>query len=271
MNNNKKKTMLRHPAYYILTHKHILLRVISVDLKTRYAGSFLGLGWAFILPLITMAIYAVVYLVIFQIRVPGLSPLGYVLLMFSGLVPFLMTGETLAAGVSSIIKSKSVLSNTVFPIDLIAIQIIVTSQITMIVGLLIILPVSWLNGNLGWQVVLLPMIWLLHILALIGLVWILSLLNIVFRDLQNLINPIILILMILSPIAYTPEMVPDNLKIIVYANPFAYYIVAYQKILVLNQIPGIYHMILLFFMSVGLFYAGGMFFSYSKRYMIDHV
>jgi len=99
MKDSKIKS-LRHPAYYILTHREILFRVIAVDLKTRYAGSFLGLGWAFILPLITMAIYAVVYLVIFQIRVPGLSALGYVLLMFSGLVPFLMTGETLATGVS---------------------------------------------------------------------------------------------------------------------------------------------------------------------------
>ena len=262
---------LRHPAHNILSHRDILFRVISTDLKTRYAGSFLGLGWAFILPLIIIVIYAVVYLVIFKVKVPGLSTVGYVLLIFSGLIPFLMTGEALATGVSSIIANKSVLNNTIFPVDLIAPKIVITSQITMAVGMLIVLIGSWFNGSFGWQMFLLPVIWLLHILALIGLIWILSLLNIIFRDLQNMISPIIMIMMILSPIAYTPEMVPAQLKFLIYANPFAYYIVAYQKVLVLDQAFSVLHFILLFFMSVGLFLVGGLFFSSAKEYLIDYV
>ena len=51
--------------------------------------------------------------------------------IFSGLVPYLMTAEALVAGVTSVIANKSVLSNTVFPIDLTPVKAVLTSQATM--------------------------------------------------------------------------------------------------------------------------------------------
>src|SRR5215813_12523636 len=107
-----------YSAKFLLTHHKLLWRVSLNELKSRYAGSIIGLGWALVFPLLLMSIYAVTYLVIFQVRVPSLSPLQYVLLIFCGLVPFLMTSEALSYGVSSVMANKSVLSNTVFPIDL---------------------------------------------------------------------------------------------------------------------------------------------------------
>lgn len=266
-----KNTSLHHAAFYLLSHREILFRVMSTDLRTRYAGSILGLGWAFILPLIIMVIYSLVYLVIFKVRVPGMSESSYVLLMFAGLIPFIMSSDALSAGVSSVIANKSVLSNTVFPIELVAPKIVIMSQTSMIVGLIIAVIGSLFTGSFGWQILLLPVVWLLHILALIGLIWILSLLNIVFRDLQNLISPGIMMMMILSPIAYTAEMVPAQLRILIYANPFAYYVIAYQKILALGQVCSVLHLLSLFFMSVGIFIAGGLFFSRAKEHWIDYV
>src|SRR5260370_23455236 len=86
---------------YLRSHRHILLRVTRNELVARYAGSVLGVGWALLTPLVMMAIYAVVYLVIFRVQVPGLTPGQYVLFIFAGLVPFLMTSEALGSGVGS--------------------------------------------------------------------------------------------------------------------------------------------------------------------------
>ena len=70
---------------------------------------------------------------------PGSSAWEYVIFIFSGLVPYLMTAEALVTGVTSVIANKSVLNNTVFPIDLAPVKAVLTSQATMLVGMTVTL------------------------------------------------------------------------------------------------------------------------------------
>jgi lipopolysaccharide transport system permease protein len=213
----------------------------------------------------------VVYLLIFRVHVAGLSSARYVLFIFSGLVPFLMTSEAISYGVVSVVASKAVLSNTVFPIDLAPPKAVLLSQVTMLVGVVVILVASVFTRALPWTFVLLPVLWGLQLLALTGLLWILSLINLVFRDLPNLTNLLLMMIMVLSPIAYTPDMVPASLKPILVLNPMAYFIVAYQDVMILGRLPGPGNMLFVVVFSVGLFVAGGYFFARSKPVFIDYV
>jgi lipopolysaccharide transport system permease protein len=77
--------------------------------------------------------------------------------------------------------------------------------------------------------------------------------------------------MIMSPIAYTPEMVPPGLKVLVLLNPFAYFVTAFQRLLVLGQLPAVWEMLVLVTISVGTFVLGGFFFARAKRVMLDYV
>ena len=108
-------------------------------------------------------------------------------------------------------------------------------------------------------------------LALIGVSWVLSLVNVVLRDLQNLITLLLVLLMIASPIAYTPAMVPASLHWVLLVNPLAYYVVTYQRLLVLGELPDPITAILLVVVSIGLFLLGGYFFARTKSVMIDYV
>jgi lipopolysaccharide transport system permease protein len=260
-----------HSSQLLLSHRRLLWQVALNELKARYAGSVFGVGWAVLTPLLFLAIYAGIYLIIFKVQVPGLSSVQYVLLIFSGLVPFLMTSEALVGGVSAVVVNKSVLSNTVFPIDLAPAKAVLLSQVPMIVGFAAIIIALAVTGTMSWTIVLLPLIWGLHILALIGLNWILSLVNLVFRDLQNLIGIMLMALMIVSPIAYTPEMVPSSLKILLLLNPFAYFVIAYQAVVILGQVPSWGNSLVLIGLSGGLFILGGYFFSRAKQVLIDYV
>jgi len=108
-------------------------------------------------------------------------------------------------------------------------------------------------------------------LALIGLAWILSLISLVFRDLPTLISLLLMVIMIISPIAYTPEMVPPSLKLFLALNPFAYFVVAYQQVMIYGLLPAWYNSLILVVMSVGLFMLGSYFFSRAKGVLIDYV
>jgi lipopolysaccharide transport system permease protein len=259
-------------ARSLFTHGRLLMRVVRNDLAARHAASILGLGWTVVGPLLILVIYASVYLFVFRVQaVAGLSGFRYVMLIFCGLVPFLATAEAVSGGVTSIIADKALLTNTVFPIELVPIKPVITAQLTMFVGIVVILAGLIFSASLSWTVLLLPLVWLAHVLSLVGLNWVLSLLNVVFRDLQNLISAVLMILVVTSPIAYTPAMVPPQFQLFIAINPFAHFVLAYQSVLVLGQVPSVSESVILAAISLGLFAFGSWLFPRAKRVLLDYV
>lgn len=268
-----RRVKFNHSARFLRSHGLQLARVTRSELGARYAGSFLGLGWVILAPLLIIGIYALVYLYIFRAatEATGLATFQYLLYIIAGLVPYLVTAEALANGVGSVVTNKAVLSNVVFPIDLVPAKAVLASQPTMLAGAGFLTVCLALTNRLHWTIVLFPVVWFLQVLALLGVVWILSLLNVVFRDLSNLITVLLMMLLIASPIVYTTAMVPDNMKLILALNPLAYFIVVYQEIFVLGQLPTLLQSILLVGFSLTSFILGGWFFARAKAVLIDYV
>lgn len=260
-----------HSARYLVSHRRLLWRITRREWAARYAGSFLGTAWVLLSPLLILTVYGAVYLLIFRVQVPGLTPAQYVLYVFAGLVPYLATGEALTLGVGSVIANKYVLNSTVFPIDLVPAKAVLTSQGTMLVGLALVVGGTLFAGGPSWTLLLLPLLWALHLLALVGVSWVLSLTNVVVRDLQGMLSVALMVLLIASPIAYAPNMVPGRMRVLLLLNPFAYLVTAYQKILVLGELPSLGHSLVLLLVPIAFFVGGGYFFSRAKRVVIDHV
>jgi lipopolysaccharide transport system permease protein len=260
-----------HSAFYLLTHGRLLWRIMKTELASRYAGSVLGLAWALLLPLLVLTLYTVTYTMILRVQIPGLTSFQYTLFIFAGLVPFLSTADALGQGVGSVVGNRTLLTNTVFPIDLAPVMAVLLSQVVMVVGMTLLVAGLCVVGEIHATLILLPVVWALQVLALTGVIWFLSLLNVVLRDLQTLLGIVIMTLMIASPIAYTPESVPDSLRFLLFLNPFAWFVVAYQKIIVFGHWPTALDWLALVGFSALVFGAGGYFFSRTKKAMIDHV
>lgn len=258
-------------ARFLRSHGRLLLRVTRNDLHSRHAGSHLGFGWVFLTPLLILAIYSLIYLAIFRVKVVGLTSVEYVIYIFCGLVPYLATAEALASGVSSVVSNKSVLNNTVFPIDLAPVKAALSSQVVMVAGLAVVIVGAVATGNVHPTIVLLPAIVLLHLVWLIGLNWMLSLMNVIFRDLQNMLTAVLMMMLVASPIAYTPDMVPSSLRLLLAVNPFAHFVVAYQQVIMLGIVPSFWHIVALVLMPLLTFCAGSWFFNRAKRVIVDYV
>lgn len=260
-----------HSGAYAWSHSRLLMRVTLSELRSRYAGAILGMAWVAVGPLLILAVYAGVYLLVFRVHVPGLSGVGYVLYIFSGLVPYLMVAEALSYGVASVLANKAVLSNTVFPIELAPVKAVALAQPTMMVGSAITIAGVVFEGRASWTLVEFLYVWLCLDGVLVGLVWILSLLNVVFRDLQNMITSLLMVMVVISPIAYTPEMVPEALKPLITLNPYAHFVIAFQRTMVLGLPLTLHQVLVLGLMAVITFALGGWFFARTKPVLIDYV
>lgn len=260
-------------ARYIRSHWRLLLRVTGQDLRLRHAGSLLGLGWIAVGPLLILGVYSLIYLEVFKVRthIHHFSGPEYVLYIFCGLVPYLVVAEALSRGVGSVVTNKAVLNNTVYPIDLTPVQAALGAQAVLVVGMPLVIVGAILTGHASVTLVAVPVVWALMFVWLVGVNWILSMLNVAFRDLQNLITVILMILLVASPFAYTTSQVPPAVRLVVYLNPFAYFVVAYQHLIMLGELPGAWQSVALVVMSIGTFALGSGFFSKAKGVLLDYV
>ena len=259
-------------------YRGLLRQTTLSDIRARFAGSVLGMAWLVAYPLIFLSTYAMVYLYVMPVKFPDLlnSSMEYVIVIFCGLVPFIGFAEALSLGVVSVTSNVSLIKNTLFPIELIPVKAVLTSQCTQAAGMGLLLIAIVLLGKLSWWILMLPAIWMLQLMFSIGLIWILSSLNVIMRDLQTVIGVVILILMIGSPIAWTVEMIPDNLKSLgwlnpLYYNPLYYMILSYQDVLMMGRWPMHNIFWVLLALAVVTFFVGYWFFSRMKKVFVDNV
>ena len=252
-------------------YRRRLFEGIMLDVKQQYTGSVLGAFWAFLFPLLQLSIFAALYTVVFRVRVSGLTEWEYVLLVFSGLVPLLTFSATIVASSSSLTANKNLLLNTVFPAELIPLRSALAAHVPGLVGLFITLTLGFILGKTSWQAVLLvPVFWLLLMMFAIGLGWMLSLISLVAKDIQHGIGLILMLVTILSPFAYTPEMVPGALKFVIYLNPLSYFVLSFQQLIVYGTWPDMVPAIGSVFLGLGLFLLGYSAFLKAKFAFFDY-
>lgn len=252
-------------------HKHILWQTTKSDIRSRFAGSILGLGWLVLFPILLLGAYAFVYIYVFKVKFGLFNSNEYVALIFCGLVPFIGFSEALGTGVPSVNANASLIKNTLFPIEFIPVKAVLTSQCTQVAGMIMLIGVLAIMHKLTfWAFMVIP-IWVLQIMFTVGLMWVLSSLNVYFRDLQNVTAVLVLILMMVSPIAYTADMVPAELRPFLSINPLYYLITCYQDALMVGQFPRSNSLHVLAVLGFGFFIFGFWFFTKLKQVFADNV
>lgn len=262
---------LRSLLILVKRHRQATLAGVQLDLRQRYAGSVLGLAWAFLYPVILLSIYSITYTFILKVRPSGLTEYQYVALVFSGLVPLLAFNEAVMSSVSSLTSNRALLTNTVFPPELIPVRAVLAAVIPSIFAAAIATLIGVILANgLSFALVLIPVLWVLLICFILGIAWVLSLVCLAVRDIQQLLALILMVLMIVSPAAYTPEMVPNSLKVLIYLNPMSYFIICFQQIICYGLWPSWHIFVIAVALSATSFIGGYIIFRKTKAVFFDY-
>ena len=260
-----------HSFKVLWDHRKMLWATTLADIQSRYAGSVLGMFWLVIYPILMLTAYSVVYVFIFQVRLEQITTPQYVMLIFSGLIPFLGFSEGFGNSVISVTSNASLVKNTLYPIELIPVKAVLFSQCTEVVGLILLTVAVAVTGLLSpWLLLALPL-WSFQVIFGIGVGWLISSINVVLRDMQSLINIISLMLMMISPIAYTPDMIPAGLRPFLRLNPLYYFITAYQHCFIYGEMPPRDILVAVVLISLGTFLVGFWVFEKMKQLFDDNI
>jgi len=261
---------LVEPFRVIYANRIFLRHSVLAEIKEKNAGSALGNWWLILSPFIFLSIYSVVYLFIFRFSPANMSRNEYVLHIFSGLVPFLALSEALSFGTLSLGNNRNLLKTTLFPIEIIPVRTVLATLPTFLIGMAFLFLGCLWDRKLHFTAFLVPLVFAAQLLFVTGAVWILSLVSLTLKDIKYLLNYLIMVLMLLSPIAYVIDMIPPKLRVLVWLNPFAYFIVSYQSLIVGGELPPKEIAAGVFLFSLASFLLGHLFFSKLKSIIINY-
>ena len=159
----------------LFRYRKLIWDLIVLDIKLRYVGSWLGLAWMLLAPLIVLGAYLLLFGKILQVKAdPGVSPLAYGLLMACGLLPWVGFAEGVSRGTSSVLAQRNLLQSGVFPIELVPVSAVCTALMGQVCGTGLLLVVLGFLGTLSPSLAFLPVLLVLQALFTIGVVWFLS-------------------------------------------------------------------------------------------------
>ncbi|MDP9677248.1 teichoic acid transport system permease protein [Paenibacillus jamilae] len=203
-------------------NKELIYRLSLNDFKTRYAGSYLGIIWAFVQPIITVLIYWFVFEVGF--RSGPVQNVPYILWLIAGIVPWFFFAESLGNSTNALLEYNYLVKKVVFQIRVLPFMKILSSAYVHLFFILIIVLIYGVYG-------LFPDVYYLQLLyyslAAFALVYSMSLITssliLFFKDLGQIISLVLQFGMWLTPILWNENMLPTQFRWILKINP-AYYI-----------------------------------------------
>ena len=203
------KKILALPAE-LYQNRKLVLSLAKNDFKTKYAGSYLGIVWAFIQPIVTILVYWFVFSV--GLKAGTVSDYPFVLYLVSGIVPWFFFQDALNGGTNALIEYNYLVKKVVFKISILPIVKIIYGYTPSLYTL---------------QIIYYSVCTFLFVL---GLVYATSAIVIFFRDLTQIISIFLQVGVWLTPIMWDINMLSSHPWLIKLfkLNPMYYVVTGYR-------------------------------------------
>ena len=217
-------------------NRQLIWKLAKNDFKTRYAGSYLGIVWAFVQPVITVLLYWFVFSVALPqraIAVKGDINIPYILWLIAGIVPWFFFSEALSNGTGALLEYNYLVKKVVFKISILPIIKIISA---LFVHVFFVVFVVGLYACYGYY----PDLYTLQIfyysacmfVFVLGMCYITCSIIVFFRDLGQIISILLQVGIWATPILWNITTLPEKLRIVFKLNPMNYIVEGYRDSLI---------------------------------------
>jgi lipopolysaccharide transport system permease protein len=259
-----------HFARNLIERRTLIIQLVKRDFQQRYIGSAAGWVWGLIHPLVLLASYVFVFgICLKQTSPPGAVTTNYPMLLFAGMLPWLLFSETVQRSSGCLIEQANLITKTVFPAEIVPVSIFLSSLIGHLLALvLVIAGAAIFLRHISPILAFLPIVMLLVGLFAIGIGWIAAAFHVYLRDTAQVLAVILTLWFWATPILITEDKFPRWAVLVLRANPLTYIVRAYREIL-LGHAVSLRDLGSTALFAVAAFLCGGLIFRYLKRGFAD--
>jgi lipopolysaccharide transport system permease protein len=226
-------------------YRELLYFLVWRDVKIRYKQTAIGALWVILQPLLTAAIFTLVFGHFAHLRTNGVP---YLLLTYSALLPWLLFANGLTASTKSIVENQALVTKVYVPRLLIPVAPVLAGLVDFGIGaLLLVGMMAWYGEVPSWHAVLLPFFLLFAVATSIAVTLWLSALNVKYRDVQYTVPFISQAWFFATPVAYSALLFPLSIRPWLGINPMAGVVQGFRWALFGNEAAQVGHLMLLSF------------------------
>ena len=200
-------------------YRELLYFFVWRDLKVRYKQTAIGVGWAVIQPLFTMAIFALVFGRLAKMPSDGLP---YPVFYYTALLPWTYFAGALTHATNSVVEHQSMVTKVYFPRVLLPVSAVLSGladfalAFSLLIGLVLVYGIVPTAAILLW-----PLFLLLAVATALAVSLWLSALNALYRDVRYAVPFLVQLWLFASPVAYPAALVPPDWRWLYGLNPMA--------------------------------------------------
>jgi len=213
-------------ARELLRYRDLGYFLVWRDLKVRYKQTAFGAAWAVLQPVLLMLVFTA-----FLGRIEGIGSAGipYPLFALAGLVPWMLFSQSLNGASNSLVNNQNLVSKVYFPRLLLPIAAVASFLVDFLVAAVVLLIAMLIFGRVPPPTFLLvPLLGILAVTAALAVGLWLAAINVRYRDVKYAIPFVIQLWLFASPVAYSSELVPGQLRVVFLLNPMTGVIDAFR-------------------------------------------
>jgi lipopolysaccharide transport system permease protein len=208
----------RNYWYDLWRYRELFAILAWRDVTVRYKQAVLGVGWAVIRPLLTMIVFATVFGRLAHLPSDGSVP--YPLLVFVGMLPWFLLSTILTDASGSVVANPNLVGKVYFPRIIIPASSAVVAIVDFVINLLLLIGfLLWFGMIPDAKIFLLPLFFVIAVLASLGPALLVASLNVRYRDFRYVIPFIVQFGLYVSPVGFSSAIVPENWRFWYSLNP----------------------------------------------------
>ncbi len=188
------------------------------DITVRYKQTVIGVAWSVIRPMLTMAVFVVVFGKLAKLPTEADAP--YPILVFAAMLPWQFFANALSESSNSLVGNANMISKVYFPRLAIPASSVIVSFVDFLISFaMLVLLMAWYRFVPSWHLIALPLFALLAFGVAIGAgLWFASL-TVKYRDFRFIVPFVVQFGLYVSPVGFSSRIVPPQWRLLYSINP----------------------------------------------------
>lgn len=221
----------------LYSYRELLKSNVKKEIRGKYKGSFLGILWSFVSPLLMTLVYAIV----FPYLMRGAGYEHYTTFLIICILPWNWFTMNISQGTYVVLGNSGIIKKVYFPREILPISVVTSGVINFLISC-IVMAIFIICSGIGFNqyIIFMPLVIITQYLLTLGIIFISSAVNVYVRDLEYLINFFVQMLFYGTPILYSADIFAGTrFEWIVKLNPMATIMNSYRDILYWGNMPHI--------------------------------
>ena len=245
----------------------LLKELIARDMKMRYKGSWLGVAWSFVNPILHLLIFYFLFQMVLTLNIRRYSAFA-----FCGMISWTWFQASLSQAAGIIKSSRELVRQPGFPSAILPVLAVANNLINFLIALPILMLVLIINGALPTLSVLaLPLVMVTQFGFTLSLAYVVAAVNVFFRDTQHILTVFLQLYFFMTPVFYDASSVPERYRLLYQLNPMMHLVEAYRSILLHGQMPNGLPLIVLSLLAVLLLGTGLKIFTRASHRFVEEL